>query len=64
MNGLIQHFLQPQYATIANAILIPAKVQSHKLEHKEKQEVGDQPVGKWFHTKKKLLHSLYLRGSI
>lgn len=34
MNCLMQHFFQSQYAAIADAILLPEKVQSHQLEHK------------------------------
>lgn len=41
MNYLVlQHFSRPPRAAIANAILIPAKVQSHKLEHKGKLEIS------------------------
>lgn len=41
----LQHFPQPRFAAIANAIPISAEGQSHTLEYEEKQEKGGQPCG-------------------
>lgn len=49
-NCLIPHLPQPPYASIANPILILAKLQSHKLEHKEKQNWAVSTTEKWYYA--------------